>query len=301
MERKILYLDTEEDARNKLVKEFKRKEGGISVETAETPELARQKIEEKDFEVFITEHVSDKQLKELLEFAERKSPETITVIFTSDGFQSVPGNLVVSADGLMEKNDGNSYEKLVSQMEELLQDRSELSYPKPENEKERLRKLEEIDTEALSESERFDRLTEIGSEVFGTDFCFVGIVKEQEEMFFSFRGSDTETLERSCTICTFTINQDDVMEVENTQQDPRFKYINELQDLGITWYAGAPLITEDGHRIGAFCVADSDTRKISSEERRVLEILAEEAVEKIESEFMKQGALQKLKSCLGLK
>ena len=111
----------------------------------------------------------------------------------------------------------------------------------------------------------------------------------------SFIGSDTERLNRECTICTFTINQDGVMEVEDTSKDPRFKYVDELHDLGIKWYAGTPLVTEDGYKIGSFCVADSEKREFTDKEREILQLFADEAVEKIEKEYRNRGLISRLK------
>lgn len=298
MERKILYLDPDKSSRNQMQEALEEKGYEIELSTASTLKEAEEKLDDEYFNVLVTEYNLDKgNSEELLVSLGEKSPGTVSVLFSKDEFGDISEEAIVAAHGYTDKKQEDAYKKIIDQMNYLMRDRSEVSRPKPEDEESRLKAIERYNLDDMMESDDFENLAKIGAEIFDTKFCFVGIVSEGEEEFLSFQGSDTETLERDCTICTFTINQEEVMEVEDTDKDPRFKYVDEIHDLGIKWYAGAPIVTEDGYRIGAFCVADPETRELSARERRILQLLADEAMERIEI-YRKKTVLQRLKDVI---
>ena len=72
--------------------------------------------------------------------------------------------------------------------------------------------------------------------------------------------------------------------VEDTLQDPRFA-ANPLVtgDPNIRFYAGAPLITEEGHVLGTVCVIDTKPRTFSPQQREALEALSRQAMGLLES------------------
>lgn len=76
---------------------------------------------------------------------------------------------------------------------------------------------------------------------------------------------------------------DDIFIVSDTTLDPRFK--NNLLvtgELGIRFYAGAPLITKSGFRLGSLCVIDRIPRTISDEQRSALGALARQVMALLE-------------------
>ncbi len=72
---------------------------------------------------------------------------------------------------------------------------------------------------------------------------------------------------------------DDLFIVEDATLDERFKD-NPLLTGGphVRFYAGAPLIAPNGHRIGTLCVIDSSPRTISNEQRVLLKTLSKQVV-----------------------
>lgn len=284
MDRNILYVDSSESERNKFSEELESKEN-LSLKTAASVGDAISVLEQFEIKCIVTEaDLPDGDVGDILDMASERNPAPIPILFTEKDFDDIPTDQMIGFSAYVSKKNKDSYEKIVHELDSLLESRSEIDYPVPEDEEERLKVLRKYDVDELIETGSFDRLSKIGAELFDTKWCFIGIVTEDRERFLSFEGSDTEELDRSCTICTFAINDDDVMVVEDRDKDPRFKYVDELENLGINWYAGAPIVNEEGYRIGAFCVADTEKRDFSQEERQLLQLLSDEAMDKIRLE-----------------
>jgi len=149
----------------------------------------------------------------------------------------------------------------------------------PDNEDERL--VEATEYSELGVSGEFDRLTKIVQENFDVDMAFVGIVEGKYERSLSCHGAEVEAIPREETVCTYQILEDGVLVVENVLEDPRFEGRNTLRKIGMRFYAGAPLTSPSGTRVGPFCVVDEETRSFSEEDKNFLRLLADETVDKL--------------------
>lgn len=75
---------------------------------------------------------------------------------------------------------------------------------------------------------------------------------------------------RADSMCDVTVQQGDILVVEDATADPRFA------DRGVVtgsphvrFYAGRPLVVGDGFRVGTICIIDSEVRGFSEEEREI--------------------------------
>src|SRR5262249_49467945 len=75
----------------------------------------------------------------------------------------------------------------------------------------------------------------------------------------------------------------DLMIVPDTLADPRFSE-NPLvtADPGIRFYAGAPLVNDDGFALGTLCVLDQVPRQLTSEQSLALRLLSREVMTQLE-------------------
>ena len=133
---------------------------------------------------------------------------------------------------------------------------------------ETLRALQLLDTPP---EERFDRVTRLARNIFGTPIALVSIVDADRQWFKSRQGLDATETPRDISFCGHAILDDRVMVVNDATSDERF-CDNPLVcgDPNIRFYAGYPISAPDGSRIGTLCIIDNEPREISKEERGLL-------------------------------
>ncbi len=158
------------------------------------------------------------------------------------------------------------------------------STPQLPNETERQNALESYNIlDTLSERE-FDDLTELSSVICGTPIALVSLVDRNRQWFKSRKGLNASETHRDHSFCAHAIeNPLEIMEIEDAKKDVRF--MNNPLVTGqphITFYAGVPLVNEDGFAIGSLCVIDSVTRKLTETQRSALKILATQVMAKME-------------------
>ena len=130
----------------------------------------------------------------------------------------------------------------------------------------------------------FDRITQLASTIFKVPIVLISLVDRNRQWFKSCYGLDTRETDRSVSFCAHAIQADAVMVVPDATQDPRFA-LNALVtgDPSIRFYAGAPLRTPDGYKLGTLCLIDREPRKqLSQEQRAMLEGLAALVVNELE-------------------
>ena len=108
----------------------------------------------------------------------------------------------------------------------------------------------------------FERVTRLASRLFEMPIALVSLVDRERQWFKSCVGLDVNSTERDAAFCAHAILKDEVFIVPDATADPRFQD-NPLvvrRSPFIRFYAGAPLITLDGLRLGSLCVMDKVPR-----------------------------------------
>jgi len=126
---------------------------------------------------------------------------------------------------------------------------------------------------------RFDNLVEIASAHFGTPIALVSLVDADRQWFKAKVGLSANQTPRRMAFCAHSIaNPDVVTVIEDAALDTRFQ-TNPLVtgDPNIRFYAGAPILAEDGAAMGTVCVIDRVPRKFGPEERAMLARMADNA------------------------
>ncbi|WP_436929337.1 GAF domain-containing protein [Halosimplex halobium] len=173
-------------------------------------------------------------------------------------------------------------ETLARMVGNLVEQRTQVGYPLPTREDERLAALEQYDRPGMAAAEAFRRLTALARSHFGVNVAFVGLVDAHQERFLACAGASWETLSREDSMCTHTILRDDLMVVEDTHADDRFADNDRLDELDIRAYAGVPLETPRGATIGAFCLTHDEPRSFSEDGLADLRRFADEAMDQLE-------------------
>ena len=130
----------------------------------------------------------------------------------------------------------------------------------------------------LRDSPALIRVTDFAAALCATPVALVTVLEETDQVFLSRTGVAFDGTPRAISFCTHAIQGDAMMQVEDATADPRFAD-NPLVtgDLHVRFYAGVPLITEDGVALGSLCVLDVEPRPggLTSLQRQGLEVLAD--------------------------
>jgi GAF domain-containing protein len=153
----------------------------------------------------------------------------------------------------------------------------------PQNEKKRLKVLWQYEVLDTVPEEMFDDLTELAARICEAPMALISLVDEDRQWFKSKVGLTVDETSRDVSFCAHAIRQEGLFIVPDATQDPRFAH-NPLvtADPKIRFYAGAPLITPDGHALGTLCVIDIVPRELSPEQGRALSILARHVMTQLE-------------------
>ena len=153
----------------------------------------------------------------------------------------------------------------------------------PGNEVARLKKLRDYDILDSEASLEFDDLTLLASQICQAPIALISLVDENRQWFKSKIGITESETPRDIAFCAHGILQNEVFIVEDTLQDSRF-VTNPLVTgpNQVRFYAGSPLIAEDGHALGMICVNDKVPRQLSSQQKEALQALSRQVVALIE-------------------
>jgi phosphoribosyl 1,2-cyclic phosphodiesterase/ActR/RegA family two-component response regulator len=153
--------------------------------------------------------------------------------------------------------------------------------PLPPDEEGRLAALHALGVLDTEREERFDALTSEICALLDVPIAFVTLVDADRQWFKSAVGLDIDETPRDMSVCAHAIHGDDVMEVPDLLDDPRFA--DNPAVVGpphLRFYAGMPLVVAGGWRVGTLCVGDHlprtlDTRHIEQLRRTAARVVAE--------------------------
>lgn len=154
---------------------------------------------------------------------------------------------------------------------------------KPHHESQRLEALASyavLDT--LSEPE-FDDITLLASQICEVPIALISLVDADRQWFKSRIGIDTSETARDISFCAHAIHGNSLFEINNALEDARFSDNPLVTDApNIRFYAGMPLITEDGYALGALCVLDQQPKTLSDAQKKGLSALARQVMKLLE-------------------
>ncbi len=155
----------------------------------------------------------------------------------------------------------------------------------------RIKKLSELDLDYRNLQEEFQSLVELAAHIAGTNISLINLIDNHSQWTVSSYNFELFEIDREESICQYTIQSENAMEVQHLDKDTRFKYKPYVKEDGFKYYLGFPLMVETGESIGALCVIDYQEKNISEEKKKLLRLVADEIVKKLENK-MKLDVLQ---------
>lgn len=153
------------------------------------------------------------------------------------------------------------------------------SAPLPRDEEERVRELQTFEILDSAEEQEYDDLVYLASQICQTPIALMSLVDNDRQWWKSKVGLPGRQTPRDVAMCAHAILAPQTMVVKDARLDERFAG-NPLvtEDPSIRFYAGAPMVTLNGHAMGTLCVIDRVPRELSEVQKKSLEALSRQAV-----------------------
>ena len=148
-----------------------------------------------------------------------------------------------------------------------------------DTEYQRLSALESYNILDTLPEKEYDAITRLASYICKAPISIISLIDGERQWFKSRIGTDKDETLRSDAFCNYTIGGDDVLEIRDTLKSDIFRDNPYVQnEPHIRFYAGAPLIDPEGHKLGSLCVVDRVPRELTEDQRDALKILASEVI-----------------------
>lgn len=149
-----------------------------------------------------------------------------------------------------------------------------------EAERDRLRALRRFNIVDTAPEADFDRVAELAASLFDVPIALVSFVDARRQWHKAAVGTDLDEVAREHSLCATAIQSAGTTVIEDLEDVPLFRENPFVSGSArARFYAGAPIETSDGYRIGTVCVFGPEPRSVSAAEARQLEHLADLASE----------------------
>lgn len=125
----------------------------------------------------------------------------------------------------------------------------------------------------------FDRLTRLAAGLLETPVALISLVDADRQFFVSSHGlpeaiSSARETPLEYSLCAHAVASGRPFVVGDCGQEPSLRGNLAVKELGVAAYAGVPLVTPEGHVVGALCVLDYIPREWTDDRLAILADLA---------------------------
>lgn len=153
--------------------------------------------------------------------------------------------------------------------------------PLPKNEQRRLLALRRFHILDTLPEQSFDDLAQLAKLICNTSMALITLIDDDRQWFKSCLGLEGTETPRDLAFCAHAIiNPEQLLIVEDATQDVRFAdHPAVTGEPYIRFYAGAPLVTDEGDALGTLCVVDTEPRQLTRLQLDTLRLLARQVMQ----------------------
>lgn len=165
----------------------------------------------------------------------------------------------------------------------------------PKNESDRLAAIRRYDILDTPPDGAFDRITAIAARLLDMPIAIISIVDHDRIWFKSHHGIGAAQIGRDPGLCASAILRDAPSIIPDAKRDLH-ALANPLVagEFGLRFYAGVPLRTPDGFKLGTLCVIDKEPREVTAAQVDLLEDLASVVMDQLELRLSARSAIASL-------
>lgn len=129
----------------------------------------------------------------------------------------------------------------------------------------------------------YNELTELAAAICDVPIALISFVDKDRQWFKSHYGLQVNETDRCHSFCSHAIEKPEaLMQVEDARHDPRFQdNLLVTGSPGIRFYAGMPLLDQEGYALGSLCVIDDKPRLLNDTQQKALRTLARQVIDKL--------------------
>ena len=161
-------------------------------------------------------------------------------------------------------------------------------------EEERLLELYSYDLLDTAEEDEFNDIVKLASQICNVPISLISLIDIGTQWFKARVGLEVPETSRELSFCAHAIAGDyELFEVNDAANDHRF-HDNPLVTghPNIKFYAGIPLTTKRGHKLGTLCVIDSKPGALTEQQQFALKVLAGQVVklaeQRLQNRYLQQ-------------
>jgi GAF domain-containing protein len=144
----------------------------------------------------------------------------------------------------------------------------------------------------------FDRLTVLAAQLLEAPVALLTLVDADRQFFVSACGlpEPLQTARQTpldYSICQYAVANQRPLIIGDAHDDPFLAANLAVTELGVTAYAGMPLVTSDGYAVGTLCVIDFVARDWTDDQLTILTHLADITMDEIRLHFLDRLAARR--------
>ncbi|MEJ7693951.1 ATP-binding protein [Daejeonella sp.] len=154
----------------------------------------------------------------------------------------------------------------------------------PDNDAQRIEALRRYQILGTPPEDAFDHIARLCTQIFNVPISLISMVDKEEVYFKANIGmGKAKVTPRGVSLCSLAVLKPEVTVFENAGDEPcLLANPNVTGSFGLKFYAGAPLTTHDGFRIGTLCLIDKKTRTFSERDQEILAGMAKIVMDEVE-------------------